>query len=428
MKYKLNRKSFWLLFVPILFFAAPTLCSRVYWVVLGGVAPYRYPIQGAPDLLVHITEMEKRVARDSHGALDRAILASLYAAEAKRSGNIKSYDRAEKLAKESLMLLPFSNPSAKMTLARVAEARHHFEEAIRIAKEIEQEGKPNEAAALLVTSKLALGELTEANALSEMLVISRPSLSNYALRALSLSAIGRDKEAEEAFSAGFRLEDYGEQQESAWVRCLLARLYLKQGKTFAADRLLGEALRIFPSYHLALDLRGQVKLETGDSKGAAKFFGDAFTASRQIIYLRHWSEALTSQGERETGERLRSEAERLMREELAGGEYGHRLEIAWLLIDAGRPETLREAITYASEEYRLRPSAPTGFVLASALAMSRRWQDAAPVLNSVLQTGVKDARYYDLAARIYQGLGNPERAGHFRDLAKGYLVPFGTRH
>ena len=69
---------------------------------------------------------------------------------------------AEQAAQRSIADLPFDNKDGLLVLARIAEAKHDFATALPLAKQV---GSDNEdAIALQVTSHLAMGKVSKANA------------------------------------------------------------------------------------------------------------------------------------------------------------------------------------------------------------------------------------------------------------------------
>ncbi len=93
-------------------------------------------------------------------------------------------------------------------------------------------------------------------------------------------------------------------------------------------------------------MRGDIELQRKDYSKAAKSFWEAFTSARQLPYLRKYAKAAALAKDETAAEQALKEAERLARQELKDGSYGHRLELALLLIDRNTPEGLKEAITW----------------------------------------------------------------------------------
>ncbi len=401
--------------VLVIWFEAP---MRLFLKGKSRIAPYPYSLSGGEDVSRTITSLEERIQKLPGEALDRAALSAAYLARARSSGANEDYEKAERLAKESLRSLPISNLGAKMTLARVAEARHEFKKAIGIAREVLSESRKSDALALLATSNLALGELNEASRAADTLVNDRPSLGNHSLRALVLTAQGRDAEAEYEFKRGIAAEDAGELAESTRTRCLLARFYLKRGRISEAEDLIHEALRISPGNHLALNLRGELELARGQFSSAEKYFFEAFSSSRQMIYFRNYGNAKKLKGNIAGAEQTWQEAEKILRKEIGSGGYGHRLELVQLLLDRGKQSDLVEALKLAVEESRNRQSADSLRVLARAEARAEKWKEAREHLLQIARTGIKDADSYALAAQVESALGNQGLAKFYSDYAK----------
>ena len=380
------------------------------------VVRYRFrPDPHAALLEQQIAFLEKKQLTASLGAADLADLGKLYIGEAKRTGDLKWYDQAEGVAHQSLSAMKTSNPHAKMVLAQVEESRHQFPRAIDLADEVLRE-KPSHLGALsvLITSNLALGNLAEASHSAERLVNARPDLSAYSQRALVMAALGRNEEAVFDFRTGLSVEDFGEAQESAFVRALLARTYLRHGNLTAADEAAREALRIIPDYPLALDLVGQVQEQTGDFQTATRSFDQAFTQSRQLLYLIHEARAASHGDTPALGPQLWAQAEALARSEVKNNQYGHRLDLCRILLDAApSAERAKEAVDLARQEIELRQNAEVYFVLARALLQSGELVAARRAIQEALLSGAQEAEYFSVAAQIEKKLSNPSRANFY---------------
>ncbi len=382
------------------------------------VAPYRFIVMQPADMNRAIAMTEARIERDRTSGLERAGLASLYIARGKLNGDVADYDKAREIAKASLKLLPFSNTGAKVDLALIAEARHEFKDAIRLANEVLKERPGAEGYSILVTAYLAMGDLDQAAYYAEKLCAKKPSLGNLALRGLVMNAMGRDVEAESDFIHALSLEDAGEMQESAWVRSLLARFYLKQGRVSDAEDLLRETLRIVPQYPLALDLQGQCLLQRKEFKAAADKFFEAFTVSRQLPYFRNYGKATELMGNLQLAKEVLHQGEKTMRRELASGQYGHRVELAQLLLDRGDSSAVKEAIGLVQDELKIRHNVETLRVLARAYIKAHEWAQGQEAIQKALQTGLHDPGLYHYAAVIESGLKNSERVRLYQSLGK----------
>lgn len=349
-----------------------------------------------------IHQLEDRLKVPTPSAMDMSDLAELYLHRAQTQGDADDYARAEQLATRSVELLPAPS-SAPLTLARVANARHAFREAIALATPLAEHGRSSAPYVVLATAHLALGELGAASEAAEIAVDRKPTSGNYLMRALVLQAQGRDDEAAFDFARAAALEQPGDPDEAARTRALWGRFLLRRGELAGAEAVLAEAVRIAPGYPLALAQQAELALHRGDTRQARTLFEHAFATSRQVRYLIDLARAQDLAGDRAAAASSRTQVEKLVRDELATRGYGHQLDLVEILVDRGTPGDLAEALRLAREELARRPSADTRFQLARALARSGARDEAMVHVHAALATGVRDARLYELAAHVERG-------------------------
>ena len=213
---------------------------------------------------------QQRLAIDSRSGLNRAALAGSYLKMARATGEGGWFLLAEQAAQRSIADLPFDNKGALLVLARIAEARHDFATALRLAKQV---GSDNEdAIALQVTSHLAMGKVSEANAAAEALVNRIPNLGSLTLRALVRESQGRDAEVLQDYRQAMAAEEPGEVAGSARARSLLGRFYARRGQFVQAKALLKEALRLVPRYPLALIYLADLETRQGNYREAEGYY------------------------------------------------------------------------------------------------------------------------------------------------------------
>jgi Tfp pilus assembly protein PilF len=358
---------------------------------------YRFEVPPADTDDLAVLEQRARSASPQ----DLTELASLYA----RRGD---YAKAEQLAKQSLALLAEPN-NATLVLAKIASARHEFREAIELAKPLAR--RSNDAQILLATASLAIGDLAAAAEAAEAAATQRPSTSSYLMRALVMEAQGRDAEARYDFARAIAVEAYGDATESARARVLWGRFLLRRGDVASASVLFDAALKIRKPFPLATAYKGEAALRTGHPKQARALFEQAFVDGRELRYLMDQVRATAIAGD--DAEPLRTQAERLIRNELAQHGVGHRLDLVEVLVDRGRPVDLDEAIALATEEVARRPSADVRFQLARAQAAAGHLVDAQREIRAALALGTRDARLYELAARVETASGNAQRGAFY---------------
>lgn len=385
-------------------------------------APYRFSTKLSQDLSTpEIKHLEGRLAKNPDNFLEQNELASLYFSRGRENGDVEYFAKAEKLAKDSLKGNPMMNP-AKTLLAEVAETRHDFKGAIRYAEEALRETPQSlSARGTLATTYLATGDLKSAARYAEDLVHARPGTETLLTRALVLAAQGRDDEALFDFKRAAELEDIGNLQNAVRLRVLWARLHLRRGELKVAAALLDEALRILPGNHLALFYKGTLELRKEAYQKAETLFLDAFQASHQTKYLISFARAKALAGDAAGAKQARDDAEKTLRKSLSTEGFGHRLELAELLLDDPKPSEaiVREAVELTEAELRERRSAEALLVLSRAYAAAGQWGPASQAALEGLTSGVREPALYVAAARAEASLGFLPRALFLVDKALG---------
>ena len=387
-------------------------------------SPYRYNLVRPPsgtvtlELGKEISFYQQRIRQNPTGGLDLAELATAYLKMARASGDVSWYLLAEQAAQESLAKLPFSNEGAILASAKVAAARHDFTKAIDLAQKVSSDN----ALGILVTANLAIGEVDKASQAAETLVKQVPTIGSVTLQALIKVAQGKNKEARQNFQSAIAIEEPGETGSSVWARILLGRLYYQQGELEQSRTLYQEALKIIPQYPPALLNLAQLEIRLGNYKAAEQLYGQFFQLVNKSptvydhVVFRGMARVRGLQGDLVGAIKWRDRAEADLRQDLA--DFGHRRELAQLLLESNRPEVVAEALTLMQAEIRDRRDPETLSTLALVLSRSGRWKEAQQVMNQARRWGIKEAGIFHQTATIEQKLGNSSQANKFLQLAQ----------
>jgi tetratricopeptide (TPR) repeat protein len=391
--------------------------------------PYRYPFyqslgSGDRNLSAQLQQVighhQERMRQYPDSALEQAALASAYLRMARLTGEESWYLLAEQTAQRSLAQLPVDNSEALAVLARVTEAKHDFAGALRLAAQIPN---PKEALPLQVTSNLAMGKLNQASQAADALVDATLSMSAFTLQALVKTAQGKDQEALQSFHYALEVEEAGELSNSVRTRTLLGRFYYEQGQLQRADDLYREALQILPHYPPAQLNRAQLELRRGNFRAAERHYAQLLRRSPNLatvftpLILRGQAQSKALQGDRTQAEARWVEAETQLRQSFGttgAFSFGHRRDLARLLLERGHDQDVPEAIHLMQAEVKLRQDADTLGTYAWALSRANRWPEAQTVIQQALALGSRDAGLFQLAATIEQELGNASQAAAYR--------------
>ena len=374
-----------------------------------------------------ITFHQQKIQQQPTAGLERAALAQNYLKMARATGESSWYLLAEQTAQESLVQLPVHNYGATVVLAKVATAKHNFTQALTLLKQLPPE---SEALSLLTTNHLALGDTISAHKTADTLALKVPTLGNLTLKALVEVAQGKDLAAIRDFKAAIAAEEPEEVESSAWVRTLLGRFYYKRGQLQQAKELYQSALEILPRYSPALLNLAELSVrqwqadpaQTKDRDRAIELYDRFFIINQQAptiydhIALRGLARVQKLQGNITQSNQTWARAIAKLRSDLTG--FGHRRELAQLLMERAQGNDLTEALTLMQAEIKTRQDPETWDTLAAAYLNLGQLPAAQQSIEMAFKSGLRDPAITDRAAVIAQARGQSAQAGKYRELVR----------
>jgi tetratricopeptide (TPR) repeat protein len=369
---------------------------------------------------------QQRIQQQPTAGLERAALASSYLKMARATGDSSWYLLAEQTAQQSLSQLSIHNYDAILVLAKVAAAKHDFAAAKSLLQQIPPQ---SESLALLTTIHLAVGDTLSAQKTADILVQRVPTMGNYALKALVEVAQGQDQAAIKDFKAAIASEESDEAGSSAWIRTLLGRLYYKRGQLQQADELYQSALQILPQYPPALLNSAELAVrqwqskpeQTQHLKHATEIYRQFFLTNQQAptvydhVALRGLARIQRLQKDPQAPKTWERAVARL-RSDLNG--FGHRRELAQLLMERGQEKDLTEALSLMQAEIKNRQDPETWDTLAAAYLNMKQLPAAEQAMQKALKSGIRDPGMVDRAASIAQAHGDAAQAKKYLELVK----------
>jgi tetratricopeptide (TPR) repeat protein len=356
-----------------------------------------------------ITFLQKRIQQQPAAGLDRATLAQAYLRMAKATGESSWYLLAQQTAEQSLANLPESNHGATLVLAKIAAAKHDFNQSLALLKKMPPQV---ESLSLLTTVQLALGDTVAARKTADTLGQRMPTLSNLALKALVEVAQGDDVAALRDFKAAIAAEEPEEAGSSAWVRTLLGRFYYKRGQLQQAEELYQSALQILPKYPPALLNSAELAVrqwqadpsQTMHQQRAVELYNQFFFTNQKAptVYdhtaLRGLARVQKLQGSNEQANQTWERAVARLRSDLDG--FGHRRELAQLLLERGQEKDKSEALALMQAEIKARQDPETWDTLAAVYMNMGQLPAAQTAIEKALKSGIRDPGLFDRAAAI----------------------------
>ena len=376
---------------------------------------------------------QARIRRNPTDGIDRAALANVYIQLARATGNPQWYDQAAQTAQASLERLPFNNPGAQLVLARVAAAQHDFAETLRLTTTVLQT-QPNhpDALGLQVTTHLAQGNLTAADRVAHTLVNQTPTLGTWTLLALVHEAQGQDQAALQAFAQALRLAEPDALDHAARTHTLLGRLHARRGAITLARQQYQQALTLHPQSTLTQVYLAALDIHEGHLQRAADRYTEIYrrpdvAQGLEHVALQSLAQVKALQGDRDSAAQFWQQAEAHLRHDHDSHTFGHRRDLAQLLLARGHSSDLPEALALMAAEVQLRQDAQTLDTWAWALSKAERWQEAQQVLQDAITAGTQDAGIVYRAGLVAEALGQREAATAYFQQAQALNPNFNQR-
>ncbi|MGH2620659.1 MAG: tetratricopeptide repeat protein, partial [Anaerolineales bacterium] len=252
-----------------------------------------------PSPAVGIRFFQERLKQNPEDFVSLTLLGQLHLQEARQTGDVASYERAEAALLEALGILP-RYPAAKAALASVHYAQHDFIGALELAEELYQANpRRTELLATIADAHLSLGHYEQAASIYQQLLESSSSPSVLARLAHQAELHGNPDEALELMqrAAGEALFNNVAKEEMAWYLIRLGDLHFNAGEIRAAEEHYRVALRLYPDYALALADLGKARAAQGRLAEAIDFYQQAIEIIPQPEHLAVLGDLYTIQGE-----------------------------------------------------------------------------------------------------------------------------------
>ncbi|GAA4707183.1 tetratricopeptide repeat protein [Phytohabitans rumicis] len=317
-----------------------------------------------------------------------AALAVAYVERGRVTADPTNYPRAEEAARRSLAVKPKDNGDALVAQGALANARHDFAAARKLALAATKiNGYDADAYAVLADAETQLGNVKAATAAVQRLLDLRPGLSAYARGSYDLEQRGMVSAAtdlmNQALAAAVSTADIG------FCRVQLGDLAWYAGDLAGAAREYELGLAADPGSIALQRGRARVDWANGRIDAALAGYADLTRRAPTPSYVLEYAEFLRAAGRTTQAQAqldLASTAHRLFTG--AGGVDG--LTGTALALAAGDPAT---ALKEARAEWSRRTHADVADNLAWALHHAGRDAEALPYARRAVASGARSATY-----------------------------------
>jgi tetratricopeptide (TPR) repeat protein len=369
-----------------------------------------------PPVEVAIQSFQTRIQANPEDAVSYTLLAGQYIRQARETGDVAGYQRAEAALHESIRMLPNYQP-AKASLASVYYAQHNFMPALELAQQVyEKNPKITDALVTVGDAQLALGNYAEAESAYQELNEKGDTPPVLARLAAFEELKGNPQRALELMrrAAGGALQSGGTKESVAWYVLRVGDLYFNMGQYKQAGQYYEAALRVFDNYHLALAGLGKVSAAQGNYEKAIAYYQQAINIIPQPDYLAALGDlfSITNQPQQaqiqyKTVEYIGKLAEinkQIYNRQLANFYSDHDLH-------------LKEALHLALTELETRKDVYGYDAAAWAEYKNGNFAEAQTMMQQAMVLGTRDARLYYHAGMIALKLGDVSTAREYLEQA-----------
>ena len=362
-------------------------------------------------------------AQQKIGALQKAIainpsrhdlhadLALAYAKRARETADPAYYEKAEKAVNKSFSIMP-DNFEAKKVHIWILLGRHKFARAREEASDLNKK-VPDDMMVygLLADANAELGNYGEAEEAVQWMLDMRPGNVAGLTRAAYLREIFGDREgALEMLHSAYQRTPPAEIEDRAWVLTHMAHLHVMDGKIEIAEKLLDQALALFPQYHYALAQMAKVRTSQRRYKDAVELLRQRYQAAPHPENLYDLAVVLKKAGSDKEAKRALVEFEKKALVESDSSDNSNRELIFYYADHARRPS---KALEIASKEIGRRRDVYTRDALAWALHVNGKHKEAREQIDMVLAVGIRNAKIFYHAGLIALKSKDRKTAVHY---------------
>jgi tetratricopeptide (TPR) repeat protein len=346
----------------------------------------------------NIAMAQKVIAANADQADGYNLLALAFARRARETADSTYYDKAEEAIAQSLRIAPGNFEAEKMR-AWVLLGKHEFRQALELATALNKRSADDLLVyGFLTDAHAELGNYKEAEDACQWMLDLRPGNIPAFTRAAYLRELFGDLEgAIELMAKAYERTPSLEIEDRAWLLTQLGHLELLAGRIENAERIVSEALSLFPDYHYALANLAKVRSKQNRHDEAAALLKKRYTAAPHPENLFALAEGLERAGRRAEAKAAFVDFEQRALRESAGWDNANRELIFYYVNHANKPV---DALKIAQMEYSRRQDIYTLDAYAWALHANRRHGEARAIMNRVLAVGIKDPEVLDRAALV----------------------------
>ena len=360
--------------------------------------------------------IQNRIKQNPRDAVSYALLGDLYIRQARETGDVSGYQRAEESLQQALELLPGYGPAGS-SLASVYYARHEFNKALDLAARVYESNWKNTSALLIMgDANLSLGNYQQAEEIYLSLEETTTTPPVLARLANLAELKGNHEQAMELIqrAAGDTLRSGGTKENAAWYLLRVGDVYFNAGKLDEAGGYYEASLRVFDNYHLALAGLGKVRAAEGKYEQAIEYYQRAVNIVPQPDFLAALGDLYMMTGQPDQAE-IQYETVEYIGTLAALNEQIYNRQLANFYSDHNMK--VEEALALALAELESRKDIYGYDAAAWAHYKNENYEEAQAFMEKALALGTRDANLYYHAGMIALALDDKAQARIYLDEA-----------
>lgn len=366
----------------------------------------RYLLLLLPALLLAATPAEQKInqakaaiAKDATSAEAYNGLAMGLAKRARETSNVDYYVQAHAALDKSMDLKPDGFEAQKLRIW-VLLGQHEFAKAQVLARKLNKQ-VPDDVMTygLLTDACVELGDYAEAEKAAQWMLDLRPGNVPGLTRGAYLRELFGDLDgAVDFLSMAFQRTPQTEIEDRAWILVQIAHVKLIKGEVANSEKVLQQALTLFPDYHYALANLAKVRLAQKRYDEAVDLLSKRYQAASHPENLFDLAEALYKAERKQEAAAAFAEFEKKSLAESEKADNSNRELIAYYAEYANQPA---KALELAKREVAVRHDAYTLDAYAWALHAAGNDAEARKQIDRVLAVGMKDPKVVAHATAIH---------------------------
>ena len=334
---------------------------------------------------------------------------------ARETSDVAYYAQAEDALKKAAELAPDNFESAKIHVWLLL-GRHEFPAALEAAKMLNKK-VPDDVLVygFLTDANAELGNYSDAENAAQWMLNLRPGNLPGMTRAAYLRELFGDVDgAYELMEMAYQATVPTETEDRAWILSQMGHLRFVAGRTDDAEKILEQALVLFPGYHYALGNLAKVRIVQGRYEDAVALLRQRYQAAPHAENLYDLAEALALAGHEADSKTAFAEFETKSLAEANRKDNSSR-ELVFYYAD--RAHLPLKALNVARQEYSWRHDVYTLDAYAWALHVNGQEAEAHKQIEAALAVGIRDSKILTHAGEIALKLGDRAAARNYLEQA-----------